>query len=200
MTLQNGLVWKRRAYLWCDTAVADTATGAIVGHASKAMTGLGWPWAAVHSGELRTDDLAAVAGHIGKAHPTNETELIEACRVALHREADEGRIGRLLVAYACRHDGARMFFMATDDTAAGPAFMAHPTVQHACSPASDLWNNRFVSSEFTVEEMRGFIASQIEQPNPTVYGYPATYGGNLIEVRVTGAGVRPTLRGGLGFI
>lgn len=195
MTLQNGLIYNRRAYLWTDSAVTDPATGEVVGTAMKAMVGIGWPWAAIHSGELLTDDPARVSRLIGEKRPRNEAGLIEACRSAVCQEAADGRMCRLLVAYADRQDGARMFFMSSDVTAAGPAFTANPTVQHACSGASDHWTNRFVADDFTLDEMRGFIASQVEQPKPTVYGFPASYGGELIEVRVTGSGVRPTSRG-----
>lgn len=194
MTLQNGLIYKRRAYLWADTAVTDPATGEIVGTVSKVGIGLNWPWAAVHSGEMIAGDPARIWRAIAETKPATEAALIEACRSALVREDEAGRIGRLLMAYPCRQDGARMFFMATDATAAGLAFIAHPVGQHACSPADDHWNNRFIASEFSLDEMRGFIDAQIKQPMASIYGLPGRFGGNLIEVRVTGAGVRPTLR------
>lgn len=199
MTLQNGLIWQRRAYLWTDTLLTDPKTGDGIGEVSKSIIGLAWPWAAIHSGEMLPDNPHVLTERLGKMKPRNEAELIEACRSVLQQEHDEERLGRLLVAYSYRREGARMFFMSTDETAAGPAFIAHPTVQHACSHADDEWNGRFTASEFTLDEMRGFIDAQLKQPSPTVYGYPTTYGGNLIEVRVTPKGVRPTLRKAIGF-
>ncbi len=50
------------------------------------------------------------------------------------------------------------------------------------------------AEDFTLDDMRGFVDAQLREPMPTVHGYPAAFGGNLIEVRVTAKGVRPTLR------
>ncbi len=191
MTLQNGLIHKGKAYLWTDTLAVDHLGNEM--HVSKAMVGLNWPWAGVYSGLMLSADPGRVAGLIGRAIPRNPSELIDACRAALRAEMDEGRHGRLLMAYASRRHGARMFLMGNySDILQIAPYEVQETVQHACSPADENWNQAFADREFTPLEMRQFIGEQVKRPAAPPHGsFGGAFGGNLIELRISPTGVRP---------
>lgn len=192
MTLQNGLIHKGRAYLWTDSLAVDEHGNETI--VSKAIIGLGWPWAAIQSGLMLTNDPVRMARTIGLQYPRNAAELIEACRYALRTDLAEGRPGRLLVAYSCKDAGTRMFLMANDEVLCVPGvapYEVHETVQFACSAADEHWTREFAARDFTLLDMRAFIDEQIKRRMPTPLGWGGDFGGELIEVRVTKAGVRP---------
>jgi hypothetical protein len=190
MSLQNGLIHKGRAYLWSDTLAIDEH-GAPVGHLTKTYHGLEWPWAAIQSGKFRTDNQRRVAHSIGDRKPRNGAELIEAARAALRIEHDDGLIGRLLIAFADRGQDVRMVFIANDETPFAAPFEAHETAQFACGHSDDNWTSAFIDRDLTHLEMRQFIAEQVKRPMLTAWGKEQWgIGGELIETRVTRAGVR----------
>lgn len=190
MSLQNGLIHKGRAYLWSDTLAIDES-GNPVGHLTKVYHGLEWPWAAIHSGKFRTDNQRRVAYSLGDRKPRNGAELIEAAIAALRIEQRDGLIGRLLLAYAERGQAPRMFFVANDETPFAAPFEPHETVQFACGHSDDRWSTAFAERDLTHLEMREFIAEQAKRPMLTAFGKEQWgIGGELIETRVTKAGVR----------
>ena len=190
MSLQNGLIHKGRAYLWSDTLAIDDE-GKPAGYCSKAYHGLEWPWAAIHSGHLRNADPHRVGRAIGLNKPRNGAELIAAAVATLRAERADGLIGRLLLAYADKAEGVRMFFIANDETPFAAPFEPHETVQFACGHSDDHWSTAFVDRDLTHLEMREFIAEQAKRPMLTVFGKEQWgIGGELIETRVTKAGVR----------
>jgi hypothetical protein len=197
MSLQNGLIHKGRAYLWSDTLVIDD-DGNPVGYASKAYHGLNWPWAIIQSGLRRTENPHRAIQSIGNAIPRNGAELIELAREALRAERDDGLLARFLIAYADKEHGARMVFIANDETPFAAPLEPHETVQFACGHSDDRWSTAFIDRDLTHLEMRQFIAEQAKRPMLTAFGKEQWgIGGELIETRVTAKGVRST---GLGMI
>lgn len=190
MTLQNGLIHKGRAYLWTDTALWEAATGKAIGEVSKAFTGTQWPWGAVLSGTMRTDDPYRVQKAIGDAWPANPAELIEVTRDALRREALQGLMGRVLLAYPCPEYGARMFLIASDELPFAKPFEPFETVEYMCFGNGEPWAAEFAGKDLTPSMMRRFIDRQIENPSQTVLGWQGrTIGGNVVELKVTAEGV-----------
>lgn len=191
MTLQNGLIFRGKAYLWTDTIACDATTGEPVGTISKVLVGTSWPWAAIRSGHLNLDDPHCVARQIGSRSPRNPSELIEACREALRAESDAGRIQRLLIAHPCRERGARLVMIANDQLPGLQSLEPMETVQYANSPADEVSNTAFAERDFSLDDMRQFIDRQVKTP---ALGYdgitPMRYGGHLIETRVTAKNVR----------
>lgn len=198
MSLQNGLIHKGRAYLWSDTLLIDS-DGNPVGHASKAYHGLNWPWAIVQSGLRYAANPHRAVQFIGNAVPRNGAELIELAREALRAEHDDGLLARFLIAYADKGRGARMVFIANDETPFAAPFEPHETVQFACGHSDDRWSTAFVERDLTHLEMRQFIAEQAKRPMLTAFGKEQWgIGGELIETRVTAKGVRSTGLGEFG--
>lgn len=185
MTLQNGLIHKGRAYLWTDEMGIDEHGNRLP--IAKAMTGLAWPWAAIHSGMVLASDQARVSRLIGLKYPRNPAELIEACRHALRTEMEAGRPGRLLVAHSFRAEGSRMFLMANDEVLCVPGvapYEVHETVQFACSASDERWTREFAARDFDLLDMRQFIDEQVKRPMETPLAYGGEFGGSLIELRV----------------
>lgn len=81
MTLQNGLTYRRKAFLWCDTAFWNDQTGELSHHAPKAFQSFGWPFA----GTLSTwgGDGYCMVDHIRLAEPQTDDDLLKAAADAL---------------------------------------------------------------------------------------------------------------------
>jgi hypothetical protein len=190
VTLQNGLIHNGKAYLWTDTALWEAETGKRIGDVAKAFTGLEWPWAAVLSGTSLPQDPFRVQAMIGAAYPASPADLIEVTRDALRREAIEGRMCRVLLAYPCPTYGARMFHIAADSWPGRVAFEPFETIEYMSSGNGSLWAAQFAGRDLTPREMRRFIDYQIADPGESVHGWPSRLGGNLIETKVSAAGVK----------
>lgn len=189
MTLINGLIHEGRALLWTDTAVWDPTTGEQVGHGQKAISGTLWPWAAVHSGHMLTSEPVIANRMAERPNLTGEGLLRDAIE-ALRLEAQEGRLGRLLIAYPCSQYGARMFMVSNADLPFAKAYEPYETVEYMCSGNGEPWAAEFAGRDLTPDDMRRFIDLQIEHPADFVDGWSGKgIGGNIIEIEVTGEGV-----------
>lgn len=189
MTLMNGLIYERQAYLWTDSAVF-TRDGKLAGHMPKAFAGELWPWAAVVSGLYDTSDPYRVARTIGEALPLSIETLLIAGVAALRAEAARGLTCRLLIAAACPTYGARMYFIAADETPLAPPFEPLETVEFFSSGNGSSRHAELDAKGFTPARVLEFIDYQAETPIPTVEGWAGqTIGGDIVELCVGEAGV-----------
>ena len=190
MTLQNGLIHAGRAYLWTDTAAWNPTTGQQIGHLDKAITGLLWPWAVVHSGLMRTTDNPIFARLTDNWSLTSE-RLLQTATAALRQEAAEGRHGRLLIAHTCQTYGARMFLISTEDEPFTPAFTPYETIEYMSSGNGTDFAAEFAGRDMTPADMRRFIEHQTTHPcEKLVGGTFVGIGGNIIEIEVQAKGVQ----------
>lgn len=190
MTLQNGLIHGGRGYLWTDTMLYDAETGEPLGVAPKAFHGTTWPWAAVLSGTMPADDLYKVPRFIADAWPLGTETLLAAGAAALRSEAAEGRMGRLLFCVPCPVNGARLYFIASDDVGWNEPFVPEELIEFTSSGNGSPLHQRYDKIGFTPARMRRFIDYQIEEPSETVLGRKQrTIGGNVVELEVTAEGV-----------
>lgn len=187
MTLQNGLVHEGRAYLWTDTMLYDPETGADMGRAAKAFHGIAWPWAAVYSGLMDTSDLHKVARRVSEPWPLTGESLLKAAQDALRLEAEEGRQGRLLIAYPCSQYGARMFLIANEELPFAKAYEPHELGEYRSAGNGEPWAAEFAGEDLlSPADMRRFIDLQIENPAHTVHGWSGhTIGGNIVEIEIS---------------
>lgn len=190
MTLMNGLIHDRRAYLWTDTRIYHPETGATLGVAAKAFQGVVWTWAAVHTGLMHPDEPHVVARRVSERWPFTGEQLLEAAMSALRAEADEGRVARLLLAYPCEEYGARMFYVGNDVVPFAKAYQPYETVEFMSSGNGEPWAAQFSGKDMTPADMRQFIDHQIETPSETIHGWTGlTIGGNVVEIEVSADGV-----------
>jgi hypothetical protein len=190
MTLMNGLIHNRRAYLWTDTRLYHPETGATIGEGAKAFEGVAWTWAAVHTGALPLDDAHVLKRRITERWPIGGEALLAAAIDALRLEAEEGRIGRLLIAYPCEEYGARMFHIANDAMPFAAAYEPYETVELMSSGNGEPWAAQFSGRDMAPADMRRFIDYQVETPSETVFGWTGlSIGGNVIEIEVSAEGV-----------
>ncbi|MDP3675766.1 MAG: hypothetical protein Q8R44_11825 [Novosphingobium sp.] len=190
MTLMNGLVHGGKGYLWSDTALFDRATGQFRGHLPKAFTGTLWPWAAAISGLYDLNDPHRVARAIGGALPFDTPALLKAAVAALRDELKAGLPCRLLVAVPCTDYGARLYFIAADETGLTPPFVPLELVEFTSSGNGSQRYAEIDALGFTPARMLEFIDHQYASPTDTVQGWSGcTIGGDAIEVEVSAAGV-----------
>ena len=196
MTLMNGLMYQGKAYLWVDTAIWDTATGERIGHTEKAFMGNLWPWAAIHSGHSDPQDLHRLARRMAERPNLTAAGLIRDAAEVLQMEADEGRLGRLLLAYPCPEYGARLTFISNRDF--GPwakAFEPWDTGSFICSGNNEDWAKDWVpilvEGDPTPDDVRRYIREQAKHPVDTEDGWNLmNIGGNIIEIEVSPHGVQ----------
>lgn len=197
MTLQNGLIHRRKAFLWTDTALWDDR-GAFAGEAQKAMIGIAWPWAATLTATCPPGEYSAVAVAIGTRHPKGPASLLDAAVGALEEHAARGYMGRLLVAFPDATHGARMFFVATDDTPIAKPF--EPVEQEAFLSSGH--DHPEIARRFhqglSPTSMRKVISLQAGEEGETAMGWRGrSIGGNIIETCVSRGGVKSRVRGNL---
>jgi len=186
----NGLIHDRRAYLWTDTRLYHPTTGETLGEGAKAFEGAAWTWAAVHAGTFPMDDPHVLKRRITERWPIGGEALLAAAIDALRLEADEGRIGRLLLAYPCEEHGARMFHLANDAMPFAAAYEPYETVEFMSSGNGEPWAAQFSGRDLTPADMRRFIDYQVETPSETVCGWTGlSIGGNVVEIEVSSEGV-----------
>lgn len=187
MTLQNGCIYRGKAYLWTDTAVFDARTGAIIGHSEKAFRGINAIWAAVYSGTFATADPYRVQRMIGESWPTDSGELVEVCRQALIVQAADGLIGRILLAFPCAQSGARLMMIAADSER---PFEPEEKEFYMSSGNGQPWAAGFADNEVSPHRVRRFIDRQIATPNQTTLGWTRhSIAGNVLEIEVSADGV-----------
>ena len=190
MTLLNGLIHDGRALLWTDTALWDQSTGQRIGHGEKAFMGQLWPWAAIHSGHIDTRDPGKIAHRMAERPNLTPDMLLRDAVEVLRLEADEGRLGRLLIAFPCSQYGARMFMVANDDLPFAKAYEPYETVEYMCTGNGEAWAAEFAGRDLTPNDMRRFIDLQAKHPSAFVDGWAGIgIGGNILEIEVSANGV-----------
>lgn len=190
MTLQNGLVQGRKAYLWADTAFWDSQTGDLVCYDAKAFQGLYWPFCGVMSCHgSNPHDLART---IGYAEPSNLSDLLAKARNALIGYCATGSTGRLLL--ASYEDGPRLHLIASDG--AGIAAPFEPVeVDYYVSSGNDTLPYKMAAKRgFTPKRMAKVIDAQIAQPFTGAgelahLGKGSWIGGNVVRFEIGESGV-----------
>lgn len=180
MTLQNGLIHDRKAYLWTDTLAYHTDHKTPLFHITKTFHDATRKWVAVMSGDLPSEPFLAPQT-IADEEPRTERELIEAAIKAAKLVAQEGRLCRLLLAFPCADNGARMFVISSDKLPFANAFEPFETVQFMSYGAG--FSGAPCDPE-TPSEMRSYIDWQHSLPN----GSPL--GGDLIQTEISMTGMK----------
>lgn len=188
MTLQNGLIHNRTAYLWTDTAFYDPATLAIIGHGDKAFHGTDWPWIGTASGTFPSNQPMMVPQAIADARPKGPKSLLEATSAAVRDAFLRGFSTRILLAVPCPDHGARMFMVASDELPFANPFQPCETVQYMCTGNGDVGAP---CDPETPAQMRQFIDWQATLSGETIDGLSGlTIAGNLVEVELSRRGIR----------
>jgi hypothetical protein len=191
MTLQNGCVYRDKAFLWTDTAMWEVQSGRVIGHVEKAFRGTNLIWAAVYSGTFSTKDPYRVQRFIGESYPSNSRHLIEVSRQALLEQAAQGLMGRILLAFPCANEPPCLLMIASDAMMGHKPFEPYETAHHMCSGNGEPWAAEFADLDMTPRLMRRFIDHQIRTPSPTVMGWTGhSIGGNVLELEVSANGVK----------
>lgn len=191
MTLMNGLVHDGTGYLYSDTQVWDTETMEPIGQTGgKAFHGTLWPWAAVHTGIIDGRKGLTVPTGLADRCSLSAKRLLDDAIDVLRIEREEGRIGRLLIAFADEQYGARMFIIANDDVPYAPPLEPYETIEFKCSGNGEPWAAEFADLDMTPADMERFIEHQIDTPFEVLPGLRITgVGGTIFETKVSMAGV-----------
>ena len=190
MTLMNGLIYEGKAYLWTDSLFCDVNTGEPQGHVAKAFTGALWPWAILTTGFYDMNDPHRIARRVAEALPMTTEALLQAGVDALRAELAAGLSCRLLVAVPCPDYGARLYFIAADETGLTPPFVPLETIEFMSSGNGSKRYAEIDALGFTPARMLGFIDYQHETPTETVGGRREySIGGEVIELVVSAEGV-----------
>ena len=192
MTLMNGLMYQGKAYLWVDTAVWDPTTGERIGDAEKAFVGNLWPWAAVHTGHIDPNDLNKVARRMAERPNLTAESLLRDAIEVLRIEADEGSLGRLLLAYPCPEYGARLTIISNRDfLPVAKAYEPLDVGEFLCSGNGADWAKGYHGRDLTPEDVRSFIRLQAQHPFDTEDGWQGLgIGGDILEIEVAPNGVQ----------
>ncbi|KZX50439.1 hypothetical protein A3711_10815 [Erythrobacter sp. HI00D59] len=122
--------------------------------------------------------------------------LIRDATEVLQMEADEGRLGRLLLAYQCPEYGARLTFISNRDCMpVAKAYHPHDTGSFICSGNNADWAKDWmpilVDGDPTPDDLRRYIREQAKHPSDTEDGWNLmNIGGNIIEIEVSPLGVQ----------
>jgi|TARA_R110002049_G_scaffold3488_4_gene26100 hypothetical protein len=190
MTLQNGMVQGRKAYLWADTAFWDSQTGELVCYDTKAFQGLYWPFCGVMSCYgSNPHDLARAIGH---AEPSNLSDLLTKARNALMGYCSTGSTGRLLL--ASYEDGPHLHLIASDGAGIAAPFEPVEVDYYVSSGNDTLPYKMAVKRGFTRKRMSKVIDAQIRQPYggggiSAELGEKVWFGGNVVRLEVSDRGV-----------
>lgn len=192
MTLQNGLIYRDRAYLWTDEGFFDGATGKLLCLDSKAMKSLTWPYAlcTASNGGVPHEIMHDVAS----AAPTDLASLLSAVSDALRAYALKGFTASVLV--AAWEGEARLFLVSSIDRGADdPAFRPIEILHHVCTGMHLPAYHEAVAAGLTPQSMAKVIDAQIEQPfeldGPmAAVGKRLWFGGGIVQIEVSKDGVR----------
>lgn len=190
MTLQNGLVHGDSAYLWCDTAYYDSATGELLCFAAKAFQGLWWPYAGVLSS--LGGNQQEIAADIGHAWPSDVPSLLDATSAALRRYAAKGHAARALL--ATYTDRPALWLVGTDNCSGEGSFMPCEC-SHYLNTGNGLPEYQKAAAKgLNPRRMRRVIDAQlcnrVEAAGELgAAGYRIQYGGNVVEIEVSQRGV-----------
>ncbi|BBI19855.1 hypothetical protein EKJ_07020 [Qipengyuania flava] len=182
MTLQNGLIHNGKAYLWTDTLAYHPDHKTPLFHVTKTFHDISEKWVATFSGDTPGEFPHFVPQEIVNREAKTERQLIEACIAALKTlRLDHGLMQRVLLAFQCADNGARMFLIPGDDLGFAGAFEPFETIQFMSYGAT------FPGAPCDPEtpgEMRRFIEWQKALPNASPYG------GDLIQTEISMAGMK----------
>jgi hypothetical protein len=190
MTLQNGMVQGRKAYLWADTAYWDGGTGELTCYDTKAFQGLFWPFGGIMS--CYGGNPHNLAKAIGYAEPSDLSDLLTKARNALLGYCADGSTGRLLL--ASYENGPHLHLIASDG--AGIAAPFEPVeVDFYVSSGNDTPAYKMAAKRgFTRKRMSKVIDAQITQPFTGAgvsaeLGIRSWIGGNVVRMEVSDSGV-----------
>lgn len=191
MTLQNGAVCGRNAYLWCDTALWSGETGKIIGHAPKAFLGESWPYAMTFSTWGPSHE--ALIEIMKAAESADLDEALENASDALRWFVSIGGLGRILVA---SYEGRpRLHIVPSSELFPGYAAFEPIELDHfACSGNQTTAYRIAARRGFTPKRMRRVIEEQCETPWAVESGYgelaeQVWIGGDVERIQVSAAGV-----------
>lgn len=189
MTLQNGAIIGKRAFLWSDTAYSSLDGAALLGYGGKVFRGFDWPFAVSWTTVGR--DPHWIAEQIDSVDPQSVPALLAACRDALIGFcASPGSSARLLVAVYDRATGKpRLFMIASEPMWDYPAFAPIEGISFVSSHNDSAAHQSALASGFTIDRMLNVIDTQYATPFQTVLGRPANIGGECYQVEVSKRGV-----------
>ena len=168
MTLQNGLIYNREAYLWSDTAVWSEK-GARIGSSIKTFVGTHWAWAAAYSGHSPHGGTEWLMGRLAQHESFSPADLLRDASIELRRAAREGFNSRLLFAFLCEHDGATMHHIAAEEMPGRAAFQPVRLTKFLSSGGDQDWYADYADAD-TPEGMREVIALQLADNGAEVMG------------------------------
>lgn len=193
MTLQDGIVTGKSAYLWADTAYfADD--GAVAGFGSKIIHSTEWPWAITTSIIGATPQcFLTIARNIGGPRVPCLGDLLDVAEAECRRWVAEapGRTLRLLIAGWDKFARETRLFMVSSDGAGAHLPFAPAELGHLVCSANDTPEYAAIVNGGGADAMAAMIdrqrASTFDSP-----GYPPGryIGGDCIRVRVSRTGVK----------
>lgn len=191
MTLMNGLVFDRKAHLYADTGVWDAETWEILGDTPlKAFAGTLWPWAAVHSGHIDLKRGGTVPMALSERYSLSPHHLLIDAIDVLRIEREEGRVGRLLIAFPDQEYGARMFLVANDRLPFTAPLEPYELIEFKCSGNGEPWAQTFNERDMTPDDMLSYIEHQRNAPFEPIPGvHIQGISGDVYEIQVGEGGV-----------
>lgn len=190
MTLQNGLIYRRKAYLWTDTEYFCGETGRSLGTDTKNFYLHTWPAAGVlsfHGGNPLT-----IATAIGEQWPVDVDDLLAKAVDAVRAYCAAGGTGRALI--ATNLDGPRLFVIASDGAGLGPAFCPLELTHYTSSGNTSRAYQRALRLGMNPARMAKVIDAQIAEPFEGIgplsrLGKRRWIGGEIVQMEVSATGV-----------
>lgn len=162
MTLQNGLVHGKKAYLWCDTAMWDDS-GQVIGQVSKAFGSPSLEWTGTVSFWGPPPD--AMTTEISTAHVDSLERLLEVATDAMRKFVLSGGNGRIML--ASYFDRPRLHMIATDDLFPGSGYgpLEAVEINYFISSCNDSAPAKIAARKgMNPKRMRRVIDAQCETP------------------------------------
>lgn len=189
MTLQNGLLHQGEAFMWSDTGFWSES-GKRVGSGCKAFAGQLWPWAGTFSGASPIDDPYRIVRLISELPAPTPAGLLNVAGTALMMESSEGRDCRLLLAFPCHIQGARLYHLAADEFPDRARFEPVMTSKFVCWGFEEEWYAPFRGRDLTPAEMRQVVTLQLHGNAAAMFELEVEEPvSDIIETRVGRAGV-----------
>lgn len=189
MTLQNGLFHRGEAYLWSDTGFWHPS-GARAGSGCKTFAGSLFPWAGTFSGASPALEPYRLVRLISEKLALTPTALIEAVIDVLRAESRKGRDNRVLLAFPCAVQGARLYHIAADAMPGRLPFEPVCVAKYSCWGAEEDWYAPFAGRDLTPAEMREVVALQLQGNAGALFEMEVDEPvSDIIETRVGRAGI-----------
>ena len=191
MTLQNGLIYERDAYLWSDTALWNEF-GQRVATVAKIFAGADWPWWVIHSGDSPTDDAFKAIRLLTERGSVSRDALLADAQAVLRAMVSEGRECRFLFAFPCEASGARLYHMAAEAMPEREPFEIVRVGKYLSSGGDADWYAPHAAAR-TPEEMRALIACQLADNGEDTMGMKLSHPvSDIIQQRVGPGGFDTT--------